>query len=135
MKSTRHCFYLVAAALLLMACETTRTGPSQLTYLQVYADTGAVQCADGGASVPDMAQQMRDQGIRVEMASCGHDGLTRTAVCGALEGSIGVFVIPRADYQKALKLGFESFDRLPAARVHPCKEQLANQVGSPVPAE
>tara|TARA_R110001599_G_scaffold300852_2_gene506218 strand:+ start:1671 stop:2150 length:480 start_codon:yes stop_codon:yes gene_type:complete len=126
--------YLLPAVLLLAACETTGTGPSQQTYVQVYAHTGAVQCEGGGASVPDTAQRMRDQGVAVEMASCGHDGLTRTAVCGVPDGSIGVFVIPQADYQKALELGFESFERLPDARVRPCKEQLDNAVGSPDPA-
>lgn len=134
MKSILHGFYLVPAALLLAACETTQPGPEQRTYTQVYANTGAVQCEGGGARVPDMAQQMRDEGVAVEMASCGHDGMARTAVCGAPDGSIGVFVIPEADRQRAQELGFESFDRLPDARVHPCEEQLESKVGSPDPA-
>lgn len=134
MKPILQCFCLSSAVLLLAACETTKPGPAQLTYTQVYANTGAVQCEGGGASVPDMAQQMRDEGIAVEMASCGNDGLVRTAVCGAPDGSIGVFVIPQADYQEALQLGYESFERLPDASVHPCKEQLEREVGRPDPA-
>lgn len=134
MRSVLHSLYLLPAVLLLAACETTKPGPAQFTYTQVYANTGSVQCEGGGARVPDMAQQMRDEGIDVEMASCGHDGLARTAVCGAPDGSIGVFVIPLADAQRASELGFESFDRLPDARVHPCQEQLDSEVGSPDPA-
>lgn len=134
MKSMLHTLYVLPAALLLAACETTSTVPSERTYVQVYANTGAVQCEGGGASVPDMAQQMRDQGINVEMASCGHDGLMRTAVCGAPDGSIGVFVIPQVDNQRALELGYMAFDRVPDAQVQPCPEQLKNEVGDPDPS-
>lgn len=134
MKTKLHTLLLMPAALLLGACATTGTAPSEWIYVQVYASTGAVQCAGGGARVADMAQQMRDQGIRVEVASCGHDGMARTAVCGAADGSIGVFVIPQTDYQRALELGFEPFERVPDARVQPCPEQIQKKVGSPDPA-
>lgn len=136
MKSILHTLYLIPAALLLVACGTTVTGsaPSQWSYVQVYAHTGALQCEAGGALVADMAQRMRDQGLAVEMASCGHDAIARVAVCGSPDGSIGVFVIPQSAYRRALELGFEPFDRLPDARVHPCPEQLQNQVGSPDPS-
>ncbi|MFO7703551.1 MAG: hypothetical protein R6V43_00205 [Halopseudomonas sp.] len=134
MKTKLHALYLMPAALLLGACGTTGTATSEWTYVQVYASTGAVQCEGGGARVADMAQQMRDQGVRVEMASCGHDGMARTAVCGAADGSIGVFVIPKIDYQRALELGFESFERVPDARVQPCPEQIQKKIGSPDPA-
>lgn len=133
MKPRLRTLGFVPAALLLVACQNTGSSLSPQTYVQVYANTGAVQCAGGGANVVDMAQQMRDQGVRVQMASCGHDGLLRTAVCGAPEGSIGVFVIPQADFHQATQLGFVPFAQLPDARVQPCKEQLENPVGSPDP--
>lgn len=125
------CLLLLAG--LLAACESAGRGSTATTYTQVYAPTGAAQCEGGGTRVPDMAQQLRDQGVAVEMASCGQDGLVRTAVCGAPDGSIGVFVIPQADGQRALQLGFQPFASIPDAIVGPCREQQDNDVGDPDP--
>lgn len=134
MKVFKQALWLGPALMVLVACETAPRVALEETYDQVYVATGALQCEDNAERVPALAQRLRDEGVRVEMASCGHDGLARVAMCGAPDGSIGVFVVPRSDMPRARELGFEPFAHLPDARVQPCAEQIENELGSPDPA-
>lgn len=117
---------LAIAMLGLLAVSLTACGQSDPEEIAeggwVYRDSGAIQCESEGLSLTEMRQQLDNAGIEVRDASCGSDGIMRTAVCGAPAGRIGLFEIALADMNAAAELGFEPLDALPEATPTPCPE-------------
>lgn len=108
---------LLVPALLLAACGDRAT---QEDSVEVYMATGAVQCEGGGKSLEEMARGLRESGIEPLGQSCGHDGMMRPAVCGAADGSIGIFIVSTSDQNASGELGFEPLASLPEATLNDC---------------
>lgn len=88
--------------------------------VQVYKQTGSTQCADDGLTVAELTQQLNRAQVRVLETACGTDGLMRTTVCGAPDGSIVVFEIPQGERAIAAQAGFEPLNTLPQAQIRGC---------------
>jgi len=75
--------------------------------VQVFKHTESVQCESGsGISLADMEASLINAGIEVLDSNVGHDGLVRTAVCGAGTGGINIYTVYESDVSLAESLGF-----------------------------
>lgn len=88
--------------------------------VKVFRYDGSVECEQPGITLDEMMQELTDAGIEVICAQKSHDGLARTAVCGAGTGNINVYVIPVAARQTALDIGFRSVSVLGDYTDEPC---------------
>lgn len=107
----------VLVPFLLAACGGSDAPPTT----EVYAATGALQCTRGGLTLAQQRAQLEGVGVAVVSASCGLDGAARVAVCGASDGSIGVFTIASAQTGVALNNGFQLFASLPNGTKTACR--------------
>ncbi|KFB70065.1 glycoside hydrolase family 5 protein [Candidatus Accumulibacter vicinus] len=82
---------------------------------------GSLQCMEGGKAPEVMQNELTSAGIDVLAFSCGTDGYFHIAVCGASDGRINIFVIPRSRAAQAQLLGFSSLSDWPDAREITCR--------------
>ena len=64
--------------------------------------------------------QLTAANVQVRSAACGGTGMAYAAVCGALDGKIGIFAISPAQAEAAAKAGFAPLSTLPTAKTVPC---------------
>lgn len=114
----RASLLLLVPALLLAGCGNNSGSDEER--VEVYKATGAVQCEGGGMGLSELAAPLREAGIELMGESCGHDGMMRPAVCGASDGSIGIFLVEAGDQARASDLGFEPLSSLPEATLNDC---------------
>jgi hypothetical protein len=96
--------------------------------VQIAQSNGAKQCVPGRITVTAMKRLLIDNGITVNSAACGNDGMMHTTVCGASTGEINIFTIPATSLNKAQTLGFAPLTDWPNAVTAPCQtEDLAPQ--------
>lgn len=100
---------LLIGILFLAACQQLA---NSATYIKVFKYDGSVQCGNTGVAPDVMALELKNAGIEVFCIQQGHDGLMRTAVCGAATGNINIYSIDSADLSAAAAIGFASVDRL-----------------------
>lgn len=80
--------------------------------VEVFRADGSLQCEPDSGTPPEvMAAQLTAAGIAVQGSRIGHDGLMRTAVCGAPTGRLNIFRIGGEDLATARTLGFEPVSR------------------------
>ena len=91
------------------------------SYFKVFKYDGSVQCESKGIPLDTMVMVLSNAGIDVVCSQKGHDGLARTAVCGAETGNINIFQIKGSDLSKAEELGFRSIEELTEHNDMPCK--------------
>jgi hypothetical protein len=87
---------------------------------QVYKSRGSFQCTGGGTSPEVMKDELISAGIEVRSYACGVDGLAYIALCGAPDGAINIFEIPRNTVEQAQTLGFSNLSTLPNSQETPC---------------
>lgn len=104
---------------LLAACASPLQNAAENT-VSVYKSRGALQCERGGLSVSELEKQLKDAGIRVQAATCGHDGRMRPAMCGRPDGAIAIFEIPAAQLEAATALKFAPLERAQGASRSAC---------------
>jgi hypothetical protein len=112
----RHGWLLLVGGVL-VGCSGLRAQPEVVA---VWKSLGSRQCSGGSTSVESLASQLRQAGVAVHAAACGHDGRMRPAVCGQPDGRIGLFDIAAADLDRATALGFRPRAGLPDATALPC---------------
>lgn len=89
--------------------------------MKIYKDLGSVQCEGGSITYPEeMKKILVSAGIEVRSLSCGLDGLFHPSMCGASDGRINIFEIPKNKLQTAVSLGFKDFSGLENAREIQC---------------
>ena len=62
-----------------------------------------------------MAEELKNEGIKVGASRKGHDGLAHISVCGASTGKLNVYSIARESLPKARALGFKLLVSRPMA--------------------
>ncbi len=82
--------------------------------VSVVKSTGSVQCTGGGRTLAALQAELTGAGVSVSGASCGHDGMIRPAVCGATDGTVGIFEVPAAQRAQAEALNFTLLSAAPA---------------------
>lgn len=105
-------------SLLPLSLEAKQAPPN---LIKVYKYQGSVQCQGGGQSLSQMLGQLRKAGVKVFKSSCGVDGLSYIAVCGAPDGKINIFSIAKNRLAKAQQLGFDLLENLADAQAVKCK--------------
>jgi hypothetical protein len=88
-----------------------------------YGSAGAVQCGPSpftAANVSALAERLTNAGVFVGAISCGNDGLTHSAVCGAPTGDIWLILAERSKAETLRSLGFAPFAELPSISEVPC---------------
>jgi hypothetical protein len=99
-----------------------RPAPPPPTHLvKIYKYQGSLQCQGGGESLKQMRRQLLKAGVKVKQANCGVDGMMYPSVCGAADGKINIFTIPRTSLTKAQAQGFNLLQNLPDAQLTECK--------------
>jgi hypothetical protein len=75
----------------------------------VWRSTGGRQCepAPQGASLADHRALLQAAQVVVLAERCASDGRMRVAMCGAADGRLNVFQVPRAGLAAAQKAGFQ----------------------------
>ncbi len=107
---------LLAVCAALCACG----GDDGANDVPVYASLDSIQCGAVGSPVSSLRAKLTTAGIAVASSSCGIDGMAHGAVCGASDGSIGIFNVAAAQVPGATALGFAPLSQLPAASVAAC---------------
>jgi len=92
--------------------------------VKVFRSRGSLQCAGGGSTPAVMQDTLSKAGIAVSSSACGNDGLLHPAICGASDGRINIFTIPRSKLAEAQTLGFANFSSLPDAQAAPCEQEV-----------
>lgn len=101
---------------------TARPAPPPPSHLvKIYKHQGSLQCQGGGVSLKQMRRQLLKAGVKVKQARCGVDGMMYPSVCGAADGKINIFTIPRVNLTKAQAQGFNLLQNLPDAQLMECK--------------
>jgi hypothetical protein len=114
---------IVAAGLLLVLGACAAPAPSAAAakaLVTVAKPLGSRQCETGGPSPASVLAPLRDTGIPVHAAGCGHDGRMRPAVCGASDGRLALADIPDDRLAGARALGFRPLSDWPDARRIDC---------------
>jgi hypothetical protein len=88
--------------------------------IEVYKSRNATQCANTAVPMDVLQGQLTAAGVPVLASSCGYDGLAYVAVCGAPNGSIGIFQIDPSRLAAAQAAGFAPLSTLPNAVKQPC---------------
>lgn len=89
--------------------------------VKVYKTLGSVQCSGAGFSLSDLKRELSNSGIEILSAACGVDGKLYAAMCGAPDGRITIFSIPKQQLQAASTLGFSPITDLPEATETSCR--------------
>ncbi|HPY40826.1 MAG TPA: hypothetical protein PLM98_09920 [Thiolinea sp.] len=95
--------------------------PAPANLIKIYKYQGSLQCQGGGEPLSQMYRQLLKAGVKVIAVNCGVDGLIYPAVCGAPDGHISIFTIPRKSLVKAQAQGFDLLKTLTDAQVVACK--------------
>lgn len=124
---TKPTLVLATFSLLLAACGAESQHPEekvliekQGTQAKVFKHDKSIQCESDGIPVDDMRLELAKAGVDVICAQKEHDGMNRTAVCGAATGNINVFYIHNNNIPDAEKLGFKSVTELPEYQDRTC---------------
>ena len=110
---------LLIGILLMAACQQAATSSS---YIKVYKHDGSVQCGYTGVELDAMALELTNAGIDVVCSQKGHDGLMRTAVCGADTGKLNIYTIEENHLPEAVAIGFKSVAALAEYQDQECKK-------------
>jgi hypothetical protein len=81
--------------------------------VEIYKDSGAIQCESSGISVSEMNESLINAGIEVLKWGDANTGLATIALCGALTFEIYAFSIRESDLSMAENLGFRRVSELP----------------------
>lgn len=111
--------FLVAVFLFTVVC--AKDGRAE-TSIKVFKSRGSLQCKpQSGTSLETMQDELAKAGIPVTSFACGNNGMIQTTVCGASDGVIYIFEIPRSKAAQASALRFVNLDSLPDSTEIPCK--------------
>jgi hypothetical protein len=112
----RKSLLTLASVAMLSACGGGGTAaPGTATTAGIYRYAGSVQCTAGGTPLAEAQRMLTDAGIVVLAGSCGLDGMSYPAVCGAPDGRIHIFDVPATQAQAASAIGFAPLSELNAA--------------------
>jgi hypothetical protein len=114
-----HKLSMAFTACILAACGGG--GDEARAVANVAKSLGSVQCTGGGTTLGELQSQLVTAHVQVLGATCGLDGVTYPAVCGAPDGAIAIFQVPVAQQDIAHTLGFVPLGTFPDATVQPCR--------------
>ena len=90
--------------------------------VEVYKYDGSLQCDRGKEnSLQDMARELTENGIEVNVSRKGSDGRMHITMCGASTGRLNVYSIATESLPRARELGFELL----------VTRQMTNEIGVP----
>ncbi|MDO5657822.1 MAG: hypothetical protein Q4G36_05815 [Paracoccus sp. (in: a-proteobacteria)] len=98
-------FAILTLPLMLAACDNAG-GPEATRVFKYY---GTTQCNPHEGRLEALGAELRASGVDVLVMRPGDDGMMRIALCGAPDGRIGIFHIPKAQLPAARAAGFEPY--------------------------
>ena len=110
---------LTTCIFLLVACQHVEQSAS---YIKVYKHDGSVQCGYTGVELDAMGLELTNAGIDVICSQKGHDGLMRTAVCGAATGKLNIYTIAKKHLPEAEAIGFRPVTKLAEYQDQECNK-------------
>lgn len=114
----KHLISAVVACLTVLAMAGCATAAAEES-VRIVKARGSLQCGSAGTAPEQMAEQLRAGGVTVLRSACAGDGRMRVAMCGAPDGRLNVFDIPRSQLPAARTLGFAEADA--SVREQPCR--------------
>ncbi|WP_185906603.1 hypothetical protein [Teredinibacter haidensis] len=114
---------IMLVSLLLVSCKDNgSSGTLEEESIQVYINSGAIQCETTGNSFQVTAQTLIEHGIDVINSTCGYiTGLAVAAQCGLGDSNINIHTISAQNLPDAIELGYESTDTLPQGYTEICE--------------
>jgi hypothetical protein len=98
------------------SASTTKTAPQKdqkTEAVWISRPDGALSCsAELGQSLSDGEKELKNANIPVIESRKGSDGKMHIQMCGASQGTMNTFLIPKSHLKKAMTLGYQTDTRI-----------------------